>query len=1113
MTGLQPGAATMTVLFTDLVGSTAMRSTLGDDRADLVQREHDDLLARIIDDHRGTVVKGLGDGIMAVFQAPSEGVAAAVAIQQAITRRNRRADVELALRMGLSVGEVRVEGDDVFGTPVVEASRLQAKAADDQILASVYVKALAGSRSPVGFDEVGPLALKGLTDELLTYEVRWWEAGSARPVPFPTISGYAEPLPFAGRNLERFALVDAWSRARAGRGPVVFVEGDAGVGKTRFAVQFARSSHNDGALVLYGRCRADVAQAYEPFVDALRAHVANLSDAQLAEQLGATAGELVRLVPELAGRVVRHPTTDVGPEAEALRMYDAVAHWLAAASRAEPIVFVIDDLQWAGASTLALLRHVLLTTDPMRVLVLATYQDGDLHEGHPLPTLVNELQQSPRGVEHLHLDGLDPRDFGQLLASAAADGDAEETVDADVERALFDITGGNPLHLEHALHLLRDEGRPLEDARLTVPPTVAGTIAQRLALLDDGARTLVRIAAVLGQEFDLPVIRSLLGVDDATLQDATKAALDALFLTDLPDTNVVVGFSHALVREAVNEASPIDWRVSVHRQAAEEIERQAGTGHDRYVLELAHHFVEAAADGDASRGIDYAVSAARRFSDQLAFPDARRWYRTALRLLEAADGRDGARRLDLLVALGHTEAQSGRASARQTLTRAATLAQRLGDTAALLQAVQAYRVEPMFPPPPGGETWIAILRDALMAVAPGDDPTLTHLSASLAFERSFAAEPDDLEIAELADWALELARQSTDRRLVVEVLQLRIPTIDGPHALDERRALSEELYDLGLQLDEPLVQFRAVHFLVQCGFEQGDIVEADRWIQLGRALLRQLRLPVSSYVLAEDDALRALLVGDLDEAERAGEHWHEMATVVGRTDRPEQLAFWFALRHQQGRAGDLADLATQLLAYGETWMGATPLVALVDAGRLEDARELYQALPPDVIESLPARTRGVAASNLGILAAHCTDRAGASRLTDELEPFAEQLVRGATVRPCGAHVLGMLAALLGDPAAEQWFATAVRVHEAAGAVLLAAETRLEWARARVAAGDPSAARALADEAREAASRRRSSGIDGQARALLSSIDRRTGRPTRFMDTGGEANQAGSGSSG
>src|SRR5690348_4168275 len=107
MAGLQPGAATMTVVFTDLVGSTAMRSALGDDRADALRREHDDLLARLIDEHRGFVVKGTGDGIMAVFHAPSEAIASVTAIQNWFSRRNRRADVSLSLRIGVSIGEVR----------------------------------------------------------------------------------------------------------------------------------------------------------------------------------------------------------------------------------------------------------------------------------------------------------------------------------------------------------------------------------------------------------------------------------------------------------------------------------------------------------------------------------------------------------------------------------------------------------------------------------------------------------------------------------------------------------------------------------------------------------------------------------------------------------------------------------------------------------------------------------------------------------------------------------------------------------------------------------------------------------------------------------------------
>jgi class 3 adenylate cyclase len=147
MTGLQPGAATMTVLFTDLVDSTAMRGRIGDDQADEVRREHDDLIGGLVDENRGSIVKGLGDGVMAVFDAPSAGIAAAVGMQQAIARRNRQAKVPIALRMGLSVGEVRVESDDVYGTPVVEASRLCGAAGADQILAAEHVKLLAGSRS------------------------------------------------------------------------------------------------------------------------------------------------------------------------------------------------------------------------------------------------------------------------------------------------------------------------------------------------------------------------------------------------------------------------------------------------------------------------------------------------------------------------------------------------------------------------------------------------------------------------------------------------------------------------------------------------------------------------------------------------------------------------------------------------------------------------------------------------------------------------------------------------------------------------------------------------------------------------------------------------------
>lgn len=1116
MTALQPGAATMTVVFTDLVGSTAMRSALGDDRADALRREHDDVLERLIDEHRGVVVKGTGDGVMAVFHAPSDAISSVTAIQNWFSRRNRRADVLLSLRIGVSIGEVRVESDDVFGTPVVEAARLCAKAADDQILASTYVKALAGSRSPVGYDEVGSLELKGLNEPLLAYEVRWWESGAARPLPFPEVPALTEAYPFVGRNLERFALVEAWSRARSRRGPVVFVGGEPGVGKTRFAVQFARSVHNEGAIILYGRCNEQIASPYEPFVEALRSHVAQLSDAQLADSLGANPGELVRLVPELAGRVIRQPAPEVGPDTEALRLYDAVAGWLAAASKAEAIVLLIDDLQWAAASTLAMLRHVLLTTDPMRVLVLATYRERDVSDGHPLAALMAELRQSARGVEQLRLGGVDEPDLRRLLGGALGDTETDAALVPSLASALHEPTRGNPLHVEHALRYLHETRQLVEDGGVTrlavapelaaLPPSLPELVTERLARLEEVVASTLRVASVLGQEFDVSVLRSLLGVDEQTLIHATKAAIDAGFLADLPADNAL-GFSHSVIHDSVLESTAIKWRVAVHRRAADEIERQAGQNQDRHVFELAHHFIEAAADGDATKGIDYALSAARALSDHLAFSDARRWYRTALRLLEASSVRDDVRRLDLLIGQGQTEALAGREAALQTLTRAADLALRLGDSAALLQAALAVRVEPMFTPPPRDDRYLRMLQNAVEVAPANDRSTRARLFALAAFELSYNPPPAQAatrptfptDPVAVANQALELARYEPDRRVLLDVLQLRIPSIESPDSAAERLELSRELRALAKHLDEPLAEFRAVHFAILCSLELGDLGSVDALIADGRALLRSLHLPIPSYALADDDAMRALLVGDLAEAERGAEQRRQLALVVGRADRPEHLAFEFSLRLQQGRASEIGVLADRLAVQPAGWLGYTRLCVLVEAGRVDEAGQHYrEAAEKDdaALETLD-RTRAVAASNLAFLAALFGDAAGAERWYAALEPYADQLPRGATVLHCGAHHLGMLSAVLGrTDEAHSWFERAVRVHTSASAPLLAAETHLEWARFCSAANDVARARELAEAARATAVEYRSSGIEGQARALLNAIGRGERRETR-----------------
>jgi class 3 adenylate cyclase len=159
-------AGTVTVLFTDLVASTELRQTLGDDRADELRREHDRLVREATGGHGGTEIKALGDGFMLVFGAAAEAVSAAVDLQQAMSRLARRAPLPIEIRIGGSSGDVVWEDGDCFGTPVVEASRLCGAAAAGQILVSDVVRLLAGSRGGHSFSVVGSLELKGLTEPL-----------------------------------------------------------------------------------------------------------------------------------------------------------------------------------------------------------------------------------------------------------------------------------------------------------------------------------------------------------------------------------------------------------------------------------------------------------------------------------------------------------------------------------------------------------------------------------------------------------------------------------------------------------------------------------------------------------------------------------------------------------------------------------------------------------------------------------------------------------------------------------------------------------------------------------------------------------------------------------
>jgi class 3 adenylate cyclase/DNA-binding SARP family transcriptional activator len=197
-------ARTVSVLFSDVVGSTELFTGMGDDAADVVRRDHLDGLGAVVADHGGGVVKGLGDGVMAVFDSAASAVEAGVAIQRCSDDLASRRSIELAVRVGITAGDASQDGDDWFGTPIVEASRLCATAAPGQVLASDLVRNLAGTRTKLAFHSLGTRALKGLPNVVHVHEVRGPDSDDASRPTSRVKASATRPSRF--RVMGRFAV-------------------------------------------------------------------------------------------------------------------------------------------------------------------------------------------------------------------------------------------------------------------------------------------------------------------------------------------------------------------------------------------------------------------------------------------------------------------------------------------------------------------------------------------------------------------------------------------------------------------------------------------------------------------------------------------------------------------------------------------------------------------------------------------------------------------------------------------------------------------------------------------------------------------------------------------
>jgi len=831
-----------------------------------------------------------------------------------------------------------------------------------------------------------------------------------RPNPLESLAGGV----FVGRERELERLREAVDGALAGRGSLQLLVGEPGIGKTRGAEELATYARVSGARVYWGRCREDEgAPAYWPWVQAIRSYARDADPVALAWQLGAGAAEVAQLIPEVAEKLDIEPAKGTDSEEARFRLFDSVTSLLLAAARDRPIVIVLDDLHWADEPSLLLLLFAARELASSGLLILGTYRDVELGRHHPLARVLGEIS-GIEGSERIPLRGLSVaavERYIEMTSGAAAP--------PGLATAVQEQTDGNPFFVGEVVRLLASEGKLTRGgsvADLQIPQGVREVVGRRLDRLSERTNEALRVAAVIGRDFDEELVWRVAELRPEDLMTAAREAIAERLVTDLGDGRY--SFAHALVRDTLYEELSPPKRSALHERAGLAIEDVCGGNVDERLGELAHHFLEAAPRGDLAKAIDYAQRAGEQDMEQLAYEDAVEVYGSALEVLDLMDEPDEALRCSLLLFLGGAEAKSARvADAREAFERAAESARRLDDADSLVGA--AIGIAMMSDAGRLDEKLLALIDEALDRI--GSERTARRaalLSAKSA--EMYWLDNDITESTRLVDEAIEIAREVDAPASLLPALQRKIFIPSGPGASRERLRLADEMLELGKATGNREAVLRAHGYRLWQFLELADMAAVDRELATYARLAEELRMPEHSWLTIALRGMRTLLDGDIDGAERLAT---EARRAGQRAEQPVAEQFYgiqmTQIRSLQGRAGELLpavqDLAERFPGI-PAWRGGVITLA-ARSGDFELARRELKRFAGDDFSAIPRDVNWVAGMSLIAEAiALIGDTSRAERAYDELLPYEGVVIVVARAVGCNGpvdRVLGLLADTLG----------------------------------------------------------------------------------------------------
>jgi len=462
------------------------------------------------------------------------------------------------------------------------------------------------------------------------------------PSPRPTVM---REIQLIDRIKEMDVLRKAVDRAAHGEGGVIFLYGEAGIGKTRLARELGAYARSQSMQVLSGRCpalfRMDGVPPYVLWEEVIKDYLEVCTPEQLYRVIGSYPVEVSKLVPELKQKLRTFPQSfPLSPEHSRDRLFEAVSQFITNISKETPLLVILDDLQWTDQSSLLLLHYLARGVYRESLLLLGAYRDTYVDKKHPLSPVLTELNRE-RLLQSVPLKRMSFNDVSEMIRRILE----QDEVAKEFCELVYEKTRGNPFFVEEVIKSLKEEEviyrkgnkwEIKEVSRIEFPETVKDVIKARIDRLDDKSQSMLTSASFVGKDFTFEALCGVTGIEEDKLVEIVEEMLK----TGLLKHRVVRGedmfsFADIMVRDVVYEEIGPLRRKRLHGVVGRALEKVYAEKIDEHLGELALHFLEG---GDKDKALAYFLKAGEKTAKIYANSEAASYFQSALRLLEEKEG-------------------------------------------------------------------------------------------------------------------------------------------------------------------------------------------------------------------------------------------------------------------------------------------------------------------------------------------------------------------------------------------------------------------------------------------------------------------------------------------